>query len=100
MTVTPAIRLALLLCDTPIPRVLEKHGNYHKIFDSWLRKTSPVDSDFTLDAFDVVTKMEYPPEDAKYDGVILTGSGQWIYLCIILTLGPTSYHSRFCVSRR
>jgi len=31
-------------------------------------------ADFALDAFDVVNKMEYPPEDAEYDGIFLTGS--------------------------
>ena len=74
MTATPhPIRLALLLCDTPTPPVLKEHGNYHKIFDEWLRITSPVD--FTLDSFDVVNKMEYPPEDVKYDAIVFTGSG-------------------------
>src|SRR5258708_5893542 len=100
MAAKPAIRLALLLCDTPTPPVREKHGDYHKIFDTWLRKTSPVDPDFTLDAFDVVGKMEYPPEDIKYDGIILTGSGKRQELSIALTTGPTSYHSRFCTPRR
>jgi len=71
------IRLAILLCDTPPPPVLKEEGDYHKIFDVWLRSTSPVD--FTLEAFDVVNKMEYPPEDAKYDGIILTGSAASAY---------------------
>ena len=73
------IRLAILLCDTPAPPVLKEDGDYHKIFDVWLRGVSP-SVDFTLDAFDVVNKMEYPPENAKYDGVLLTGSGQLNYL--------------------
>jgi len=73
------IRLAVLLCDTPAPPVLKEDGDYHKIFDVWLRGVSP-SVDFTLDAFDVVNKMEYPPEDAKYDGILLTGSGQSNYL--------------------
>lgn len=72
MTDTPTIRLAILLCDTPLPPILEKDGNYQKIFDTWLRITAPVD--FTLDAFDVVHKMEYPPEGIKYDAIIFTGS--------------------------
>lgn len=100
MVATPTIRLALLLCDTPTPPVREEYGDYHKIFDTWLRKTSPVDLDFTLDAFDVVNKMEYPPEDVEYDGIILTGSGKRMELRIALTTGPTSCHSRFCTRRR
>jgi len=73
------IRFALLLCGTPVPPVLEKYGNYHKIFDSWLRRTSPVDVDFILDAFDVIGKMEYPPESVKYDAIIFTGSAATAY---------------------
>jgi hypothetical protein len=73
------IHLAVLLCDTPAPPVLKEDGDYHKIFDTWLRGVSP-SADFTLEAFDVVNKMEYPSEDAKYDGILLTGSGQPSYL--------------------
>lgn len=54
MTATPPIRLAPLLCDAPIPPVLDEHGDYRRIFDSLLRRTLPVDFDFTLDAFDDV----------------------------------------------
>lgn len=73
------MRLAVLLCDTPAPPVLEEDGDYHRIFDTWLRGVSP-SVDFTLEAFDVVNRMEYPPDEAKYDGILLTGSGQSSYL--------------------
>ena len=73
------IRLAILLCDTPVPPVLNEHGDYQKIFTAWLRAASP-SVDFTLEAFDVVNKMEYPPEDFNYDGILLTGSGPSICL--------------------
>jgi len=72
------IHLAVLLCDTPAPAVLKENGDYHQIFDTWLRGVS-FSVDFTLDAFDVVSKMEYPPDDARYDGIFLTGSGQSKY---------------------
>lgn len=86
MTVTQTIRLALLICDTPIGPILEKDGDYHWIFGDWLRKTSPVGLEFTLDAFDVVKKMEYPPDGVEYDGIILTGSGKRTYLSV--SFGP------------
>ena len=79
ITTMAPIRLAVLLCDTPIPAVLKEDGDYHKIFGTWLRSVSP-SVDFTLEAFDVVSKMEYPSEDANYDGILLTGSGQSTYL--------------------
>jgi hypothetical protein len=47
-----------------------------------LRITSP--GDFTLDAFDVVHKMEYPADDVKYDAIVLTGSGK-CRICIAMT---------------
>jgi len=72
------IHLAVLLCDTPAPPVLKEDGDYHKIFDTWLRSVLP-SVDFTLDAFDVVNRMEYPPDAGKYDGILLTGSGQSNY---------------------
>lgn len=72
------IHLAVLLCDTPVPAVLKEDGDYHRIFDTWLGSVS-FSVDYTLEAFDVVSKMEYPPDDAQYDGIILTGSGQSKY---------------------
>jgi len=78
------IHLAVLLCDTPAPPVLKDDGDYHKIFDTWLRSVSP-SVDFTLDAFDVVSRMEYPPDAGKYDGILLTGSGQSDYLFVTST---------------
>ena len=35
---------------------------------------SCADSAFTLDCYDVVSAMAYPPDDAQYDGVLITGS--------------------------
>jgi len=93
------LRLAVLLCDTPLPPVLKDDGDYHKIFDTWLRSVSPP-VDFTLEAFDVVKKMEYPPIGAKYDGILLTGSGQSGNLSIIRTSGPIPHHSCICIRRR
>jgi hypothetical protein len=94
------IRLAVLLCDTPAPPVLKEDGDYDKIFEVWLRGASP-SVDFTLDAFDVVNKMEYPPKDADYDGVLLTGSGQSNYLPAtpIPRSDASLHHSRFCTRR-
>ena len=73
---TRTIRLALLLCDTPIPAVRSVHGDYHNIFHTLLNGSLPTGAtSFILDPFDVVHKQEYPPIDVDYDGIILTGSG-------------------------
>jgi len=93
------IHLAVLLCDTPAPPVLKEDGDYHKIFDAWLRGASP-SVDFTLDAFDVVNRMEYPPDAANYDGILLTGSGQSNYPPPPRPSDLTPYHSILCVRRR
>lgn len=70
-------KIALLLCDTPNPLVLLGHGDYTTIFTRHLRSSLPSPVDFTVDSYDVVHKMEYPPEDIvdTYDGIMITGSG-------------------------
>ena len=70
-------QLALFLCDTPIPAVLSTDGDYTAIFNDLLRKALPDPSaTFTLDPYDVRNKMEYPEDVDRYDGIILTGSGE------------------------
>lgn len=76
------LKLALLLCDTPMPSVLAEHGDYTSIFTNLFRNSLPKDAgiDFQLDPYDVRGKLEYP-EDSQFEGedaykaVILTGSG-------------------------
>ena len=71
------IKLALLLCDTPIPAVREAYGTYLDIFRKQLHESNPDASfPFTLDGFDVVDAQEYPDLDAGYAGVLISGSGQ------------------------
>lgn len=70
-----AIRLALLICDTPIPAVLETHGDYLAIFTRFLRESLPDPRvEFTMEGYDIVLK-QYPSLDVRYDGVVITGSG-------------------------
>jgi hypothetical protein len=71
------IHLAVLLCDTPNPSVVERHGDYHAIFQELLESSYPgtEDKDFILDPYDVVQKQEYPEVPDHYAGILLTGSG-------------------------
>ncbi|KAG6373023.1 class I glutamine amidotransferase-like protein [Boletus reticuloceps] len=71
------IRLALLICDDLIPPLKTIHGNYttiyhHLLSSSLARITSDVT--FTLDGYDVVKDMAYPPDSARYDGLLISGS--------------------------
>lgn len=81
MAPTP-IRIALLICDTPIDDVVKVYGEYHSIFTALLTRSLPegVGKDrFVLDPYDVEHKMEYPPADLEgYDAIMLTGSGALI----------------------
>ncbi|KIO31833.1 hypothetical protein M407DRAFT_241604 [Tulasnella calospora MUT 4182] len=75
---TETLKLALLVCDTPILPVREKYGTYTEIFHQWLSNSLqaiPSHHDFTLDPFDVV-QGQYPSDDNihSYDGFIITGS--------------------------
>ncbi|TFK93407.1 class I glutamine amidotransferase-like protein [Polyporus arcularius HHB13444] len=74
-------RIAILLCDTPIPPVLAEQGDYGNIFRELFRKSLPSHSDieFIADAFDVRNKQEYPENADIYDAVLLTGSSASAY---------------------
>ena len=76
-------RFALLVCDIPLPAVVKDHGEYPRIFETFLRASLPDGlSAFTLDPYDIRYAMEYPKEDVldTYDGVIISGSGGSIVL--------------------
>lgn len=75
---TTSKSLALLICGSLSANLIEQYGDYSQVFGTFFRSSLPTNADFTLDAYDVFDKMEYPPEDklAKYDGIVLTGSGK------------------------
>jgi len=90
-------RLALLKCSQPVPVILETVGDYTPIFRTLLEASLDVSRpgvwsvcsliettyvgtkgtepmSFTLDGYDVVNKMEYPPDDVECDGLLISGS--------------------------
>lgn len=72
------IRLALFLCDTPIPKVLSQDGDYTAIFAELLRKSFPeheTSVKYQMNSYDVRNKLEYPQNIDEYDGILYTGSG-------------------------
>lgn len=85
-------RIALLVCDKPIPQVASKYGEYPVMFTDLLRSSLPPSISAALDAgtalldaYDVRFAQEYPDE-IEYDALILTGSSasayeeaHWIY---------------------
>lgn len=81
---TNATKLALLICDTPVPAVLERDGTYHDVYHTWLRITHPKndipsESTFILEGFDVKEQI-YPDLDSNnYSGILISGSGSVIY---------------------
>jgi GMP synthase-like glutamine amidotransferase len=79
-----SIRLALLLCDTPLPSVVASNGDYYAIFSKLLEKSAPEGVKYTLSPYDVVHKMEYPDEADRFDGFILTGSGVHVSHCSLI----------------
>ena len=78
------IRIAVLECDTPVPKVDAKYHGYGGVFTSLLRKSAKAlnepekldpDSGLELSRFDVVNEAVYPKlEDV--DAVLLTGSSR------------------------
>jgi len=88
------IRIALLLCDTPLPLVQRElnYPTYTPVFLSHLQDTLESYPDkkaiegvqLEVDSFDVVGKQEYPDEskvrEGWYDAVMMTGSGERLVL--------------------
>ncbi|KIJ58062.1 hypothetical protein HYDPIDRAFT_103337 [Hydnomerulius pinastri MD-312] len=90
-------RLALLMCDTPFPSIKAEYGDYRQIFETLLTSSlAPINASqtsgfltfpcagqgpvtFTLDGYDVVTEMAYPPDETEYDGLLLSGSAASAY---------------------
>ena len=79
-------RLIVLLCDTPVPPVLETKGTYADIFTTLFRRSlelrqrdepSLCDLQLDIDSYDVVKAGEYPDDAAlaAADGLVMTGSG-------------------------
>lgn len=74
------IRIALLLCDTPIDEVAKKHGDYRDIFGDFFRNSVPDNAptpEYVIDSYDVHYKQEYPENIDAYNAVVMTGSGSW-----------------------
>jgi GMP synthase-like glutamine amidotransferase len=74
-----SLHLALLVCDTPLPEVVEKYGDYTKQYALVFNKAaSNKDLAITWEFFDVVDAQEYPSlqeiKNKKYDAIVVTGS--------------------------
>ncbi|KAL0089725.1 class I glutamine amidotransferase-like protein [Phycomyces blakesleeanus] len=82
MTETPSLHLALLVCDTPHPRVHEKYGDYKIMFPHVFSLAGGDEQKLTWEPFDV-REMSYPSLDdlsnGKYDGIVMTGSAASAY---------------------
>ncbi|ORX40795.1 hypothetical protein BD324DRAFT_21530 [Kockovaella imperatae] len=92
------IRIALLICDTPLPRVMKDHGDYLQIYRTWLLDSLATysdqeiaqDTELILDGYNVVDHGQFPPRERliagardAYDAVMLTGSSEYSALhCI------------------
>ncbi|CDO75289.1 hypothetical protein BN946_scf184334.g7 [Trametes cinnabarina] len=76
-------KIAVLLCDTPIPAVLASQGDYGAIFATLFRNSLKAAGDpnvqFEVDAYDVRNDQEYPKDVDQYDAVLLTGSAASAY---------------------
>ena len=69
------LRLALLVCDTPAPAVVEAHGNFPEIYETWLKASNIDRVSYKLTPFDIVNHSETYPNPEEFDAVIVTGSG-------------------------
>ncbi|KAF9957489.1 hypothetical protein BGZ72_001771 [Mortierella alpina] len=81
------VRVALLVCGTPIPPVAESFGEYPKIFKSLLsaglhklkqQGLAEPDSELVLEGFDV-REDKYPERLADWDAILISGSASNAY---------------------
>ncbi|KAL1944062.1 hypothetical protein VTO73DRAFT_3880 [Trametes versicolor] len=76
-------KIAVLLCDTPLPAILAANGNYGAVFEKLFRNSLPSssipDAEFTVDAYDIRNEQVYPEDVDQYDAVLLTGSSASAY---------------------
>ncbi|KAI5273500.1 class I glutamine amidotransferase-like protein [Aureobasidium subglaciale] len=76
----PTLRIAILECDTPLDKVLDRYGSYGDIFTALLKHASQEltnegeDVKVECTSYDVVGKQEYPEDLEKVDAVLMTGS--------------------------
>ncbi|KZT25577.1 class I glutamine amidotransferase-like protein [Neolentinus lepideus HHB14362 ss-1] len=100
------IRLALLVCDKPIPVVVSSHGAYPEIFHDFLAATfpgrsasTPSEPGFVLDCYDVVHEQAYPADDAELDGILITGSAASAYENVEWINKLTAYVAAIIISK-
>lgn len=81
MTSTSPIRIALFLCDKPIPAVQATDGDYTAVFDTLLRKSLPSDAgiNYVLEPYDIREEQRYPENIDDYRAIIMTGSAASAY---------------------
>jgi hypothetical protein len=80
----PTLRIAILECDTPLDKVLDKYGSYGDIFTALLKQAS---KEVTSESgekvqvectnYDVVSKQDYPEDLDKVDAILMTGSSKF-----------------------
>ena len=97
----PTFRVAILECDTPLDKVLNKYGSYGDIFTALLQQaskevTAEVGEQVQVECtnYDVVDKQEYPEDLETVDAVLMTGSSKFC-LSASLCLSEIWYLSLF-----
>jgi GMP synthase (glutamine-hydrolysing) len=75
------LRVAVLVCDTPIQPVLEQYGDYYAIFQALMKQgfkdlelSDEVDVEFS--GYHVVNNPQFPKLQ-DYDALLMTGSSEF-----------------------
>jgi hypothetical protein len=82
-------QIIVLVLDTPVDTVFEKHGHYSSVFVELFEKARALEPRITQGiqflAYDCV-RGDYPSEEelSKSQGLVMTGSGRLILFCVIL----------------
>jgi GMP synthase (glutamine-hydrolysing) len=75
------LRIAVLVCDTPIQPVLDQYGDYYDIFQGLLKQglndlELPDEIDVQFSGYHVVNNPQFP-NLRDYEALIMTGSSEF-----------------------
>lgn len=86
------MNFALIVCDEPVPVLVEKHGDYPKFFkEMFSRASKDLEGELEIKwkVYDTFRKLEIPLKVQEYDAIVISGSrwsvndsNPWIILLI------------------
>ena len=78
----PPLRIAILECDTPLPKILGTYGRYGNVFEALLRagarasRITDPDAGLEISFYQIQETPEVYPDLNDIDAILITGSSE------------------------